>query len=297
MPQPTLNDLTAFLAVAEHRSFRRAADALGLSPSSLSHTLRALEQDLGVRLLNRTTRSVAPTEAGQRLVEQLRPVLTELDRALGAVDAFRGTPSGTVRINAPRTGARLLLGRVAPVFLARFPDVTLDIVAEGRLVDIVAQGFDAGVRLGEALPQDMVRVPLGGEGRFVPVASPAYLARAGTPRTPDDLRLHACVRIRLPSGRLYLWEFERHGQEMAVDVPGPLILDDMELMIEAAAAGLGIAYVFERTAGPELDAGRLVTVLDEWCPYIPGICLYYPERRQMPPALRAFIDTAREILS
>ena len=297
MPRFTLNDLTVFATVARQRSFRRAADELGQSPSALSHTLRALERELGVRLLNRTTRSVSPTEAGDRLLARLGPALHELDDAVRAVDAFRDTPGGTLRINAPEVAVRLLLRHVVPAFLARYPAVALDLVAEGRLVDIVADGFDAGVRLGEAVPPDMVAVRFGGHGtRFLAVAAPSYLAQAGTPSTPDALHAHRCIRHRLPSGRLYRWEFERHGQEIAVDVPGPLTLNGIGHMVEAAADGLGIALVAEQAAEAYLASGRLVAVLADWCPTIPGQFLYYPGRRQVPVNLSAFIGVLRERL-
>ncbi len=295
MAKPTLNDLSAFAAVAAHRSFRRAADDLGLSPSSLSHTMRSLERALGVRLLNRTTRSVAPTEAGERLLQKLGPALRDLDAALQAVEVFRDGPSGTVRINAPTTAGRLLLRHVVPDVLARHPGVAIDLVAEDRLVDIVAEGFDAGVRLGEAVPQDMVGVRFGGDIRFLAVAAPSYLKRAGTPDTPDDLRRHACIRQRLPSGKPYRWEFERRGEAVAVDVPGALTLNHSELMADAAADGLGIAYVHAWAAQSYLNAGRLVAVLDDWSPPLPGLFLYYPSRRQPPSALRAFIDVLKEV--
>ena len=294
MTKPTLADLTALAAIVAHRSFRKAADELGLSPSALSHMVRALEAGMGVRLLHRTTRSVSPTEAGARLVERLRPVLRDLDGALAEVEAARGSPSGTLRINAPEVAARLLLGSVVPAFLARYPRMSLDLVTEGRLVDIVAEGFDAGVRLGEAVPQDMVAVSFGGDARFVAVAAPAYLRVHPAPRTPDDLKAHACIRVRLPSGKPYRWEFEKHGQTLAVDVPGVLTLDHLDLMAQAAAAGLGIAYVPEQAARSWVERGTLVTVLDDWCPWIPGLCLYYPGHRHVPPGLRAFIDMLRD---
>ena len=293
--RPSLAELSALAAVAAHRSFRKAADELELSPSSLSHVIRGLEARIGVRLLHRTTRSVSATEAGQRLVERLQPVLRDLDLALAEVDRFRSRPSGTLRINAAEGPARLLLATVVPAFLHRHPEMSLDLVTEGRLVDIVAEGFDAGIRLGEAVPQDMVAVRFGGTVRFVAVASPGYLTAHDAPRTPDDLARHACIRFRLRSGRLFRWEFARHGQEMTVEVPGSLILDHVELMADAAASGLGIAYVPERTADPFVADGRLRTVLDEWCPRIPGLFLYYPGHRQVPPGLRAFIDVLREV--
>lgn len=293
--QPTLVDLTAFSAVARHRSFRQAADELGVSPSALSHTLRILERELGVRLLNRTTRSVAPTEAGEQLLQRLDPALRDLRGALGALDGFRDGPSGTLRINAAVTAARLLVLEVIPVFLARHPAMSIDLVAEGRLVDIVAEGFDAGVRLGETVPQDMVAVRFGGEARFVVVAAPAYLAAFGAPATPDDLHAHLCIRHRMPSGKLFRWEFARHGQELAVDVPGRLTLDHLALMLDATVQGLGLAYVPEREARPFLDDGRLVTVLEDWCPAFPGLFLYYPGHRHVPAGLRAFVDVLRQV--
>ena len=295
MAKPTLADLTAFSAIAAHRSFRRAADALGVSRSSLSHTMKTLEHDLGIRLLHRTTRSVSPTEAGERLLVRLTPALRDLDQALDGVAGDRGRPSGTLRINVNETAARMLLDAVVPRFLQRYPDMALDLVAEGRLVDIVEQGFDAGVRLGEAVPRDMVAVHMGGDTRFLAVASPAYLADRPTPAVPDDLRQHCCIRHRLPSGKRYRWEFEKHGQEVAIDVPGVLTLDHTGLMVEAAIKGLGIAYVSERAVRTCLDDRRLVTVLDDWCPWIPGLCLYYPGHRHVPAGLKAFIEVLKEI--
>jgi DNA-binding transcriptional LysR family regulator len=296
MAAPTLNDLKAFAAVAAHRNFRKAAGELGLSPSSLSHVLRTLERNLGVRLLNRTTRSVAPTEAGDRLRLRLGPTLRDLQAALDEVASLGALPTGKLRINANESATRLLLRSVVPTFLGRYPGMALDLVTEGRLVDIVAEGFDAGVRLGEALAQDMIAVRFGGDVRFLAVASQAYLSSRKIPRVPEDLKDHACIRNRLPSGKLYRWEFEKRGREIAVDVPGALTLDSIELMTEAATAGLGIAFVPERSARPYLDDGRLVAVLDDWCPSIPGLFLYYPGRRHVPAGLRAFIDVLREVL-
>ncbi len=295
MSRPSLNDLAAFAAIASHRSFRKAADALGVSRSALSHAMLGLERTLGIRLLNRTTRSVSPTEAGERLLTHLGPMLQGLDAALETLADARGVPSGTLRINANKGAARLLLREVVPHFLTRYPDVGLDLVSEGRLVDIVAEGFDAGVRLAEAVPQDMIAVRLGGDVRFIAVASPAYLDDRNAPATPHDLRRHRCIRQRLPSGKRYRWEFSRHGQETAVDVPGALTLDDNDLMVEAATDGLGIAYVPEHFAHPMLSSGRLVMVLEDWCPPSPGLVLYYPGNRHVPSALRAFIDTVKEV--
>lgn len=250
----------------------------------------ALERRLGQRLLHRTTRSVAPTEAGTRLLRRIGPVLHDLDRALAGFAEDQGVLRGTLRINANETAARMLLRGVVPTFLARHPGMALDLVADGRLVDIVEQGFDAGVRLAEAVPLDMVAVPFGGAARFVAVASPGYLEGRTPPRSPDDLHRHQCIRHRMPSGKSYRWEFERHGQDCAVDVPGALTLDHNGLMVEAAAAGLGIAYVSELAARTMLDEGRLVILLSDWSPPIPGLCLYYAGHRHVPAGLRAFID-------
>lgn len=292
--KPGLPELTALAAIVSHRSFRKAADELGLSPSTLSHMMRTLERGMGVRLLNRTTRSVAPTEAGERLVARLRPLLSDIDAALAEVDNFRGLTSGTLRINTSEIAARLLLRSAVPAFLQRYPQVSLDLVTEGKLVDIVAEGFDAGIRLGEAVPRDMVAVRFGGPTRFIAVASPTYLAGHPVPKVPDDLRDQTCIRFRLPSGKPYRWEFEKHGQEIAIDVQGVLTLDNMELMAEAAASGMGIAYISDKYAKPYLDRRALVVVLDDWCPPIPGLFLYYPGHRLVPPALRAFIDVLKE---
>lgn len=292
--KPTLNELAAFAAVAEHLSFRKAADALGVSRSALSHTLLGLEQSLGVRLLNRTTRSVALTETGAQLLASVRPVMQDLDAALDRLAEARGAPAGKLRINANKSAVRLLLRQVVPRFLARYPAVELDLVSEGRLVDIVETGFDAGVRLAEDVPQDMIAVRVGGDVRFVAVASPDYLSQRPAPLTPDDLHSHRCIRHRLPSGKLYRWEFSRHGEEITIDVPGALTLDDNEIMAHAAADGLGIAYVPESVAQQWLDAGGLVCVLAEWCPPIPGLALYYPGNRHVPSALRSFVDMVKE---
>ncbi len=293
MAEPSLADLKAFVAVARRRSFRRAADELGVSRSSLSHALRSLEQRMGVRLLHRTTRSVSPTEAGHRLLERLVPTLRDLDDLLETVSREAGELTGTLRINANEGGARWLLRNAVPAFLSENSRASLDLVTEGRLVDIVAEGFDAGVRLAEAVPQDMIAVPFAGPARFVAVASPAYLEAFGRPAAPDDLHRHRCIRQRLPSGKLYRWEFARSGREIAVDAPGPLTLDDNGLMVEAALAGLGMAFVPEAFAADALADGRLVETLAEWSPPIAGLCLYYPSHRHVPAALQAFLRTVR----
>jgi DNA-binding transcriptional LysR family regulator len=257
--------------------------------------LLGLEQNLGVRLLNRTTRSVSLTEAGAHLLAGIRPVLQDLDTAIDTLAEARGAPAGRLRINANKSAARLLLREVVPQFHSRYPNVEPDLVSEGRLVDIVETGFDAGVRLAEAVPQDMIAVRFGGDVRFVTVASPAYLAQRTAPATPDELRQHRCIRQRLPSGKRYSWEFSRHGEEMIVDVPGALTLDDNDLMVEAALDGLGIAYVPQAFAQKALASGRLVPVLAEWCPQIPGLVLYYPGNRHVPSALRAFVGLLKKV--
>jgi DNA-binding transcriptional LysR family regulator len=294
MATPSLADLTAFATVASHRSFRKAADALGSSRSALSHAIRSLEQDLGTRLLHRTTRSVAPTEAGERLLRRLVPALREFDDMLAATRGEPGEVVGTLRINANETAARWLLRHAVPEFQRRHPHVALDLVTDGRLVDIVAAGFDAGARLAEAVPQDMVAVPFGGEARFLAVAAPSYVAEHGRPITPDDLQHHRCIRQRLPSGSPYRWEFARQDREVAVEVPGTLTLDHNPLMAEAAADGLGIAFVPELVARQALENGSLVPLLEDWCPTIPGLCLYYPGHRHPPAALAAFVAVLRK---
>ncbi|MGF9761756.1 LysR family transcriptional regulator [Microvirga sp. 0TCS3.31] len=294
MARPSLNDLTAFVAVASHRSFRRAADELGIAPSTLSHAMRGLEDQLGVRLLNRTTRSVSPTEAGLELLRRLQVALTSLDEALDAATAFRGHVAGTVRVNAPRVAAAVLVREVLPRMAERFPDVTVDLVVEGRLVDIVSGGFDAGVRLIGSIPKDMIAVPFASPIRFVCVASPAYLDRAGEPKNPEALQRHRCIGHRMPSGRLYRWEFERAGQELTIDVTGPTVLDDEDLMVEAAMQGLGIAYVANWVAEAALAEGRLRTVLSAWMHGSEAVAVYYPGHRAVPPALRAFLDVVKE---
>jgi DNA-binding transcriptional LysR family regulator len=295
--RPSLAELISFATVAAHKSFRQAADELRVSPSTLSHTIRALETRLGVRLLHRTTRSVAMTEVGQALLLRVQPLVKDLDTALGDIDNYRSKPSGTLRINSNLIGARVLLQVAAPKFLARYPEMHLDLVTEGRLVDIVAAGLDAGIRLAESVPKDMVAVALGGTDRFVAVAAPAYLKKCGVPRVPLDLLQHSCIRYRMRSGRIYHWEFERRDQAVDVDVPGQLTLDEDRLMLDAAIEGLGIAFVPERAANEAIASRKLSVVLDDWCPRFPGLCLYYPGHRQVPAGLRAFVDVLKEVAS
>ncbi|MCP3142652.1 LysR family transcriptional regulator [Pyxidicoccus xibeiensis] len=284
-------ELAAFVAVAQERSFRRASARLGLSPSALSHSIRGLEERLGARLLNRTTRSVAPTEAGLRLLERLEPAFVEISGAVEAVNAFSARPSGTVRLNVPRMAAHMVLAPIFGRFARAYPDVHLEVIADDGMVDIVARGFDAGIRLGEHVQRDMVAVRVTQDLRSVVVGSPGYLAAHPAPRTPRELKGHACIGYRMvSSGALYRWEFERRGVVLDVAVEGPLTLDDPDLTVAAALDGVGLAHVIESRVADHLAAGRLVRVLDDWCPSFPGFFLYYPGRRQMPAALRALID-------
>lgn len=289
-------ELAAFAAVAEKGSFALAAAKLGVTPSALSQTLRKLEERLGIRLLNRTTRSVAPSEAGARLLARLRPTLADLDQAMAEVRALRGRPSGLLRINASRIAVSQWIAPLVGRFHAAYPDVVLDLVGDDRLVDIVAAGFDAGIRLGERLERDMVAVKVSDEIEMMVVASPSYLARHGTPKTPRDLRHHRCIGGRMPTtGAPYRWEFERGKEKLEVAVEGPLIVSDMDAGVPAALEGVGIAYLFDYQAKPWIAAGKLKRLLREWTPPFPGFYLYYPSRRQIPPALRAFIDFIRQV--
>jgi len=296
MQRAAVSDLSAFVAVATHRSFSRAAAELGLSPSALSHTVRSLEERLDLRLLNRTTRSVAPTEAGERLLERLRPALRDIHDALEDANAFRAKPAGRLRLNVPRSAALLLLAPVMTRFITAYPQMRLEITAEDRLVDIVASGYDAGVRFGESVERDMVAVRIGPDLRMAVVGSPAYFRRRPKPVKPRDLHGHACIRFRLPSGGIYRWEFEKKGEVLEVEVDGPLTLSDQQVMLQAALDGAGLAIVLESHARPHLKARQLVRVLADWCPPFPGYFLYYPSRRQVPAGLRAFIDMMRQEL-
>lgn len=293
MKNPSTADLSIFLCIAQHLNFSRAAVDLGLTPSALSHSLRALENRLGVRLFNRTTRSVALTEAGERLYARLKPAFRDIDDALEDLNHFRDKPSGNLRITAGRQACELVLLPIAGAFLQAYPDIRLEVVESDALLDIVAAGFDAGVRFGNRLEADMVSLPIGPTLRSVVVASPEFLERHAAPRKPEDLHALPCIRHRFPSGALYRWEFERGGINQEIEVNGPLTLGDVSLMIGPALQGLGLAYVFEDMAREHLASGRLVQVLADWCPYYPGLHLYYPSRRHVPAPLKAFIDFAR----
>ncbi|MHA0915429.1 LysR family transcriptional regulator [Kosakonia cowanii] len=293
MKRPSWNELLAVKTVAEQRSFSRAADMLGLKRSSLSHTIKGLETSLGVQLFLRTTRSVALTDAGEMLMARLSPLLAEMDELLNDVSASAQQPYGTLRISASDTAIGLLLETVLPDFIQQKPGIEIDLVAQGQLVDIVEQGFDAGIRLVEDVPGDMIAIPLSGPLRFVTVASPAYLAGRPTIAHPQDLMQHRCLRQRLPGGKRYHWEYQQGDAQFALDVPGSLTLNNSALMVEAAVAGLGIAYVPERYARRHLGDRQLVTLLDDWAVASAGIALYFPQHRHMPVALRLFVDRVK----
>ncbi|BCH08677.1 LysR family transcriptional regulator [Mesorhizobium sp. 131-3-5] len=294
MPRDNLNELTAFLAVAREKSFTRAAAQLGVSQSALSHTVRALEERLGVRLLTRTTRSVAPTEAGERLVRSVGPRLDEIEAELAALSALREKPAGTIRITAGEHAAEAVLWPAIAGLLPDYPDIKVEIIVDYGLTDIVAERYDAGVRLGEQVAHDMIAVRIGPDMRMAVVGSPAYLARQPKPRTPQELTTHNCINLRLPTyGGLYAWEFEKAGRELKVRVEGQLIFNTARLRMNAVLAGLGLAYLPEDQLRAHLADGRLVRVLADWCPPFPGYHLYYPSRRQATPAFSLLVDALR----
>lgn len=294
--RPSLAELRALAAIAAHRSFRRAADDVGLAPSTLSHMMTQLEGRLGARLLNRTTRSVSLTHAGARLVERLGPLLDQLDAILNDVGDEAVEPAGPLRITASETVAMFVVRHALPVLTARYPLIALDLVAEPNVVDIVAEGYDAGIRLGDDIPRDMIAARIGGDSRMIVVATPGYLEGRPVPAEPEDLRSHACICSRTPGGRPYQWEFAQQGKAMKVPVTGPVTLNRTELMLEAALNGVGIGYVPERIARPHIDSGRLVALLAPWCPSYPGLFVFYPGQRLVPPALRAFIAVMKETM-
>ncbi len=285
--------LRACAAVLRHGTFTSAARHLGLSPSAVSQTVRALEERLGTRLLHRTTRSVAPTEAGTRLAERLLPLLDGLDEMAGTAALPEGAPAGRLRLNSNRLAARHILTPLVTPFLRCHPQVTLELVVEDAFVDIVAEGFDAGVRLGEALEADMIAVPLGPDLRMAVVASPAYLAARGTPEHPRDLARHTCIGLTYSDGSPYRWEFEKGATALRIPVESPFISCDPPVRLAAVKDGLGLTYCFEEEAAEHLATGALVRVLADWTPPFPGCYLYHPSRRQTPAPLRAFIDFAK----
>ncbi|MCH8618253.1 LysR family transcriptional regulator [Undibacterium sp. TS12] len=285
-----LNDLLAFSKVAHYRSFRRAAQELQVTASALSHTISKMEQALGMRLLQRTTRSVSPSPAGEKLLQSLQPALHEIESALESLNELRDKPVGRLRLNVPRPAAQLLLAPMMAAWQATYPEVELEIVSSDALIDIVEQGFDAGLRFGESLQQDMVAVPVGPEVRFVTCASPAYLAAHGLPQTPHDLLQHQCIQFRFPSGLRYRWEYQRGQEKLQVATTGTLVFDDFYVATRAAADGAGICYTYCGYAEELVRQGRLQYVLDDWWPAPERSYLYYSSRRHQSAALRALID-------
>ncbi len=295
MGRTGLNDLEAVIAISRRGTFRAAAIDLGMSTTALSHTIGRLETVLGVRLFNRTTRSVSLTDAGRLFVEQVGPALQDIQGALGTVRSHRETPSGTIRINAAPFAAREIISPLVFEFLRRYPDMNVDLVTEGRLVDIVAQGFDMGVRVAGLVPTDMITVPLGRPQRYAIVGSPHYFRAHGKPLVPPDLLNHQCIRVRLPDGTMFRWRFEKDGEAAQIDVRGALTLDETSLARAAVLEGIGIACFMEQSVISDIEEGRLVRVLEDWTPPFPGLCLYYPGRRNLSAGLRAFLALAREL--
>ncbi|WFR94147.1 LysR family transcriptional regulator [Rhizobium tumorigenes] len=286
-----LGDLAAFHAVARERSFRAAARKRNVSPSALSEAVRRLEEKLGLRLLNRTTRSVTPTEAGERLMERLAPAFSDVAAALDQLNSSDDNPAGTLKLNIPSIVARYIMPGLLGRFMALYPDIRLEVAADDSFIDVLAAGFDAGVRYGERLEQDMIAVPLGPrEQRYVTAASPAYLEANGTPQHPSDLLEHRCIRHRFVSRSVGLWEFERGEESLVLSPPASLITDSLEIEVGAAVRGLGVLRCFEEIVAPAVAKGELVLILDEWVSRFPGPYLYYASRRQMPGPLRAFVD-------
>ncbi|MCI3208645.1 MULTISPECIES: LysR family transcriptional regulator [Pandoraea] len=294
-----LNDLNAFAAVARAKGFRDGARLSGSSASSLSEAVRRLESQLGVRLLNRTTRSVMPTEAGQRLLERLTPALEEVEAAIDVVNQFRSRPMGTLRLNVPVSAAKLVLPSLLPAFLAAYPDVRVEVITDESFVDVIAAGCDAGIRYEERLEQDMIAVPIGPRvQRLAAAAAPAYLDRRGRPKHPKELLDHACIRGRFSSGTIYPWEFERNGKVIVVDPEGPLIVHvggAVDLAVDAAVAGTGVIYLFEDWLRPHFTTGALEPILESWWQSFSGPFLYYSGRQLVPAPLKAFIDFVRTV--
>ncbi len=293
MNRTQLAQLNVLATVAEHRSFRAAAKELEIAPSAVSHAVSSLEESLGIRLLARTTRSVAPTEEGRLLLQRLKPALDEIGIALEAVSEAGGRPAGTLRVTAPRFASDILLAPRLGEFLNRYPDITLEIANEDGFIDIVREGFDAGIRLEESLEADMIAVRASPNLTTVIAASPDYFKRHAKPLHPSDLVNHRCIKRRFTNGTIYRWEFEKDGRELVVPVDGPLIVSEDRLALIAALNGVGLAYLFDLRVEDELASGKLVRVLEDWCAPYPGPFIYYPSRRQMCPALRAFIDFFR----
>jgi DNA-binding transcriptional LysR family regulator len=292
------NDLAAFVSVARAGGFRDAARIAGVSASSLSIAVRRLETKLGLRLLNRTTRSVAPTEAGQRLIERLTPLFSEMESALDVLNVFRDTPSGTLRLNVPSSAARIVLPPIVAPFLRAYPDIHVEVVVEDGFVDLLSIGCDAGIRYDERLEQDMVAIPIGPRvQRFATAAAPAYLDERGRPEHPRDLLAHACLRGQFAGGAMPTWDFERDGELLRLDPPGPMVVRPgaaIDLAVSLALAGVGVIHLFEGILRPHLDSGALEPILEPWWQRFPGPFLYYPGRRHLPAPLRAFVDFVKD---
>lgn len=294
MARQTIDDLLAFFAVAKEASFTRAAAKLGVSQSALSHTIRGLEERLGLRLLTRTTRSVAPTEAGERLIRTIGPKLEEIDAELAAVTELREKPAGTIRITTGEHSAETIIWPALAKLLPRYPDIKAELVVDYGLIDIVAERYDAGVRLGEQVAKDMIAVRIGPDFRMVVVGAPSYFAKRPLPKRPQDLTAHDCINIRLPTmGGLYVWEFEKRGRALKVRVDGQLVFNNMSLREKAALNGLGLAYLPEDRVRDHIASGRLVQVLSDWCQPFSGYHLYYPSRRQPTSAFAALVEALR----
>lgn len=288
-------DLSYFLEIAKHRNFRRAGLELGLSASALSHALRGLEERLGVRLLNRTSRSVTLTAAGEALQAAVQDPFLKIALALDVVNRFRDAPMGRVRLSVPNDAADHLLAPVLPTFIERYPDVELEVSVSNRLIDVIEKGFDAGIRYDGTVPEDMVAQRLSADIRWIVVGAPAYLERFGVPAHPSDLQSHRCIRIRIGDDSLYRWEFERGDEQLAIAVPGSLVVDDGRLGLAAARDGVGLMYVADTMVRRELASGELRIVLGDWATSSGGYHIYYSSRRQVPAALRLFIDLVREL--
>jgi DNA-binding transcriptional LysR family regulator len=294
MVRADVNDLMAFFAVARERSFTKAAAQLGVSQSALSHNIRGLEERLGLRLLTRTTRSVAPTAAGERLIRTVGPRFEEIDVELAALSELREKPAGTVRITAAEHPAETILWPALAKLLPNYPDITVEIIIDYGLTDIVAERYDAGIRHGDIVAKDMIAVPIGPDMRMAVVGAPSYFATRKRPRMPQDLTVHDCINLRLPTyGGLYAWEFEKDGRELKVRVEGQLVFNNLGLRLNAALAGLGLAYVPEDRVQTHLASGALIRVLADWCPPYSGYHLYYPSRRQPTPAFAVLVDALR----
>lgn len=295
MARPGLHDLEAVVAVARRSSFRGAALELGMSTTALSNAVGKLEAHLGVRLFNRTTRSVSLSDAGRLFVESVRPALQDIHGAMDAARSKQANPTGTLRINSYATAAREILSPLLLEFIRRYPQVHVDLVTEGRLLDIVAEGFDLGVRRATLVPSDMIAISLGRPQRNVVIGSPDYFKSYGTPSTPTDLLQHRCIRIRLPNGALFRWRFEQDGEPLLIDVNGPMTLDEASLSRGTVLEGVALGYVMERDVREDIEAGRLISVLKEWMPPSDELCIYYPGRRNPSAAHRAFVELSREL--